>query len=174
MSTLPVTLSRVRLLGALASVLVLGTTAACAGAPPALTPQEEPCTSMACFDGLRVALTPASGRWAPGAYVLTITTPEGRTVCEGALPLAACEGGPSLRCEGPRVLVTEEGCALPADEQGFPSIEILSQPGSLEVDVARDGTTIAQGAFTPSYRSVSPNGPNCGPTCRQASEALTW
>ncbi len=154
---------------------VLATTAiACAGAAPSPAAPDLPCTAMACLDGLRIELAPAAGTWGKGSYTFEVVTPAGTTTCEGSLPLPACDAGAALRCSGPPVSIGESGCALPAEQQGFASLELNEGPATFAVTIRKDGAELAKQTFTPAYRTVSPNGPQCGPTCRQASDTLRW
>lgn len=128
---------------------------------------------MGCLDGYSLQLEPAGGRWAPGRYVFEVTTPAGTTTCEGVLPLPPCEKQ-ALTCSGPPVTIGASGCALPSDQHGFSSVELPDGPAHLEVVIRHEGATLAQMKSEPAYRTVEPNGPTCGPTCRQATGRLSW
>lgn len=146
----------------------------CGGAPASTPPPSRACTDIGCSDGLRVELAPATGSWAPGSYVFAIVTPTGTTTCEGALPLPACETGRAFRCAGPPVLITESGCALPAEAHGFSTLELAAGPPAVTITISKDGVELVRRELAPSYQTTSPNGPGCEPTCRQASETLRW
>lgn len=164
---------------AAAVALVVGGVAllACGGAaspqPPAADPGDRPCTLLGCVQGYSLQLEPADGRWAPGHYAFEVTTPAGTTTCEGDLPLPPCDRQ-ALTCSGPPVAIGVSGCALPPDQHGFASIDLPEGPAHLEVTIRRDGVQLAHTATDPAYRTVEPNGPGCGPTCRQASGRLSW
>lgn len=168
-----------RLLGRSLAALAVGTIAcpllaSCASETPDPHSPPRACTDIGCVDGLRIELQPGSGHWDKGEYAFEIETPAGKTVCKGSLPLRACEGGPSLHCEGPQVMIGESGCALPAEQHGFSTIELASGPASATIVIARDGTELARKTTAPAYRVSTPNGPGCEPTCRQASDTLRW
>jgi hypothetical protein len=69
-------------------------------------------------------------------------------------------------------MITESGCALPPDAQGFGMIVVGAGPASVALTISRGGETIAQGSWTPDYQISRPNGPLCEPVCRQATVAL--
>jgi hypothetical protein len=165
-----------RAFAAITLALLATAALACGGASLPSSPgsADRPCTAIGCLDGLHVEVTPPGGAWAPGAYSFEIVTPAGTTTCAGTLPLPACDAGPSLRCSGPPVSIGESGCALPAAQHGFAGIDLGDGPATIAIAISKDGAELTRQTFTPSYRTVSPNGPTCGPTCRQASEALRW
>lgn len=128
------------------------------------------CTLIGCIDGLTIDM-PADQRWEPGRYVFDVTL-DGRSIrCTGALPLKTCEER-SLTCNAGGVMITESGCAMPADSHGFGPIAIASGPSSIALTIRRDGQTIATGDWTPEYKTSRPNGPQCPPVCRQATVTL--
>lgn len=127
------------------------------------------CTEIGCIGGLRVELK-APGGWPPGSYTFGFALDGVPVVCSGALPLRACEAGPSLTCDVPgRVQIGESGCALPPEQHGFADILIPSSPAKLELSIQRDGQPIYAGSITPTYGVSQPNGPGCEPICRGAT-----
>lgn len=138
---------------------------------PAYAETPVACTEIGCVNGLSLTV-PTDYSWQPGAYVFSLKL-DGRTVtCKGKLPLNACDM-PSVNCDGEGVVITESGCALPSPEaQGFGDIQIESGPQQVAVSVTRDGQTLVEKILMPSYRTARPNGPQCGPECRQASIPL--
>jgi hypothetical protein len=141
---------------------------------PGGDPGSQPCTTMGCVDGLTVDLLAPGGTWAPGHYVFEVKTPAGASTCEGDLPLPACEAGPALKCSGPPIAIGASGCALPKEQHGFSSIDFPEGPAHVEVAIRRDRQPLAQIVLDPAYRTATPNGPVCGPVCRQARAALSW
>lgn len=142
----------------------------CGVAAPALALSPVACTEMGCVDGLALTVAP-DYRWQPGAYVFRLTL-DGRAVtCRGSLPLNACDM-PSLTCDGEGVMITESGCALPPEAQGFGDIQISSGPRQVAISITRDGQTLVEKTVTPTYRTARPNGSQCEPECRQASVPL--
>lgn len=132
------------------------------------------CTEIACVAGLRVGLTPSSG-WKMGSYRFDIEVDGVMTTCEGSLPLKPCTSGPSLQCTpaGQRVVISESGCALPPEQQGFSDIAISDTAAkSVTIKVSRDGTALVSKTLAPKYTTSEPNGPSCPPTCTNAAETL--
>lgn len=131
------------------------------------------CTQIGCVDGLRVEMRPASG-WAPGSYAFAVDLDGVKVTCTGALPLRACEAGPSLTCDvADKVVIGESGCALPKEQHAFSDLWVQSGPQKVEIVISRDGQELKREALTPAYTESRPNGPDCGPVCRSASATLT-
>jgi hypothetical protein len=130
------------------------------------------CTTMGCIDGLTVDVDKQV--WPKGKYKFVINADDKSTTCEGALPLPACDKGKALTCKGDvDVMIAESGCALPPEQHGFGTLTFKGMPKKVRVVVTRDGKEFAKGDFTPSYKKVQPNGPDCEPTCNHASEKMT-
>lgn len=142
-------------------------------APAATAPSNRmACTMMGCMDGLMLQTNPGYV-WKKGAYRFTFEA-EGKTeTCTGSLPLRDCDSGSSLNCTATWMQITESGCALPEENQGFGDIWINGWPKSVAVTITRDGEQIAASVFTPQYRSAQPNGAHCGPSCCQATAPLS-
>lgn len=131
---------------------------------------QQACTEIGCLDGLTIS-TSLDYVWKPGKYNFDFLI-DGRAVkCTGALPLKPCETH-SITCSEEGVMITESGCALPADAQGFGDIMLGSGPRTIKLTITRDGESIAAGNWAPKYQTSQPNGPACGPVCRQATVKL--
>ncbi|HBR68475.1 MAG TPA: hypothetical protein DEA55_03770 [Rhodospirillaceae bacterium] len=149
----------------LSSVLVVFHSGASQAAP------EMACTEMACIDGLVLNVHP-DRTWLPGNYEFTFKL-DGREVhCMGALPLKSCEVGPSVQCDGEGVQITESGCAMPPETHGFGSITFSEAPAAVDIRIVHEGNVLAERSISPAYETVRPNGPECEPSCRSASEDL--
>jgi hypothetical protein len=97
-----------------------------------------------------------------------------KVTCEGQLPLPACESGAGFQCSpGAALRLGESGCALPPAQHGLAGIDIDTMPAQVRVAVRRGGVEVGAQELTPQYREARPNGPDCEPTCRQASATLT-
>jgi hypothetical protein len=148
------------------------------------------CTAVGCADGASVTVRSADGSWADGQYSLTITV-DGRVhICDTALPqdLATQPGQvTTLTCTPalsavvlPEVTCTEtrngdgvsQSC-VPIAGRRFFTIDVPATPSQLEVVMQRDGTELLRETRTLKYEEVYPNGPECGPACRQAAVTLT-
>lgn len=134
------------------------------------------CTEIGCQDGFILMLSPSDG-WPQGAYEFALETEAGKTTCKGSIPLPPC-GQSGLTCattpdrgeKNPRVAIS--GCALDGASQSFPQIDFPDGPAQVNVRIAKDGTTLVNQVFTPQYTTSSPNGPQCGPVCRQSSASM--
>lgn len=130
------------------------------------------CTDMGCMNGLNVDVEPQA--WPKGKYKIAITADGKSSVCEGTLPLPACDKGKALSCKGDvEVMVGESGCALPPEQQGFGAFNFKGNPAKVTIEVSRNGKSVGKADFTPAYKTVQPNGPDCEPTCNHASEKMT-
>ncbi len=137
------------------------------------SPGGKVCTQIGCLDGFRIALEPAGGMPA-GAYTFAVEIDGALTTCEGSLPLAACEAGPSVTCSSDAVAIGESGCAMDPASQSFSDVifQAPNNPEAVKLTISRDGAVIGEGEFSPEYRRVQPNGPECAPTCEQAEATL--
>jgi hypothetical protein len=126
------------------------------------------CTQIGCSDGFTLALEPALR--SAGAYELTIIA-DGQTItCTTALPFdEAALGG----CSSDGAWISLSGTALPEDQQSIDGLGLSSTPAHIEVQILRDGALVASGSYSPEWAVVQPNGPECGPTCTQASDRLS-
>jgi hypothetical protein len=127
---------------------------------------------MGCAEGLVVSFGPTA-KWRPGTYVFSIYADGVEQTCKGVLPLPPCDSGRGLSCTANVATVSESGCALPASQHGFSDIYFRSGPSKVTLRVERDGDAVlADETIVPTYRTSQPNGPNCGPVCRQASATV--
>jgi hypothetical protein len=169
-------MTRLSLVGAASLLLV------CACSKGQVTPTDpddggdgtKVCTMIGCVDGLRIDLQ-AGGGWAPGQYTFEFALDGAPVRCSGALPLRACEDGPSLTCDVPdRVQIGESGCALPPEQHGFGDIYIPSGPAQVELSITRDDQPLlSRVTLSPTYTETQPNGPGCEPICRGAAAQIT-
>ena len=139
--------------------------AACAASD---TDEPKACTTIGCANGYSLDFEASS--WAQGKYTVELTIDGKPCTCEATLPLDASS---KSTCTLPEVQLGLSGSALPVGEQGLVGLVFTSQPAKIDVTVKRDGATLGQPAsFTPAYKTSQPNGPECGPTCTNASDTL--
>lgn len=137
-------------------------------------PAGKMCTEIGCVNGLRIALEKATP-WAAGNYVFAFDVEGTKITCRGALPLKACDAGPSLQCDpGDRVQIGESGCALEAAAQGFADIHFMggAPPRAVELTIIKDDQPLHTAELSPTYKTTQPNGAGCEPTCNSASETV--
>lgn len=126
------------------------------------------CTTIGCVNGYTLDFEASS--WAQGKYTVELTVDGKAGTCEATLPLDASS---KSTCTLPEVQMGLSGSALPAGQQGLVGLMFTSQPAKVEVAVKLDGAVVGQPAsFTPAYKTSQPNGPECGPTCTNASDKL--
>lgn len=128
------------------------------------------CTEIGCADGLVVQVTPTAA-WPAGEYRFTIEADGATTTCTGSLPLPEC-GTPAIRCDATGVTIGESGCALAPAEHAFSDIMFTANPASVTIEVDLDEQRVGSQSWSPSYQQVQPNGPDCEPTCTNATVAL--
>ncbi|MBL9105450.1 MAG: hypothetical protein JNL82_31230 [Myxococcales bacterium] len=132
------------------------------------------CTEIGCINGLRVTMDKATA-WAAGGYTFEIGVEGTKITCKGALPLKACDAGPSLQCDpADRVTIGESGCALPPESHGFSDIQFGGgePPREVELKIMKDGEALHTARLSPTYKTVQPNGAGCPPVCNNASETV--
>lgn len=136
-----------------------------------LEPIAKACTQMGCRSSLHIDVT--GTKPGKGKYVIEVEADGKKTQCELSLPLKACDKGPSTTCKGDvKVELGESGCALPPAEHSFGPIQLPDSPSAARVVIKKDGKPLADKRFTPAYKTLQPNGPDCEPTCKQAKEEI--
>jgi hypothetical protein len=128
------------------------------------------CTQIGCRDQL--VLQAPNVTLAPGKYLISVDADGKKASC----PLEVA--GKEMKTDGCTGDV-EVKLALPGSvpvggaEGGF-SLLFTSAPASVKVTVTSAAKKkVADQAFTPTYKTLQPNGPDCSPTCKQGQEALT-
>ncbi len=125
------------------------------------------CTEIGCENGIMIQIPQVRFRGA-GQYVYQFSLDRKKLItCKGSLPLLSCEK-PSMSCNSKIVRITEEGCALPADEQRLGDIHIDATPKKIILKVLQDKKIIGYQEWKPSYTTAQPNTKTCAPSCRQA------
>jgi hypothetical protein len=127
------------------------------------------CTQIGCRDQL--VLQAPNVKLAAGTYLLTVDADGKKSSCPlevdaKDMKTNGCIGdaGVSLALPGSVPVRGAEG--------GF-SLVFGSAPANVKVTVTSAAKKkLLDQAFTPTYKTVQPNGPDCSPTCRQAQETL--
>jgi hypothetical protein len=144
---------------------------------------------MGCFDGATVTVHSPEGTWQPGNYKLEITTAGQAHSCQITLPDDAPTqpgASASLACVPTfdAGLVPETECTQSSDGevvsqsctpiagQYFFSVALSGTPPDVDVRLARDASELLHESRALEYKDFSPNGVECGPTCRVATLEL--
>lgn len=129
------------------------------------------CTEMGCESGVTIQV-PQVRFHAKGKYVYLLSLDGKKQVkCTASLPMKSCDK-PAVTCSDKSVMIMEEGCALPPEDQRLGDIHITAQPKKLKLQVLQDSKIVASQEWKPVYSKVHPNGVECGPVCRQAAVNL--
>ena len=146
------------------------------------------CTEIGCGDGVSLELAFADHLWPDGAYEIEVALDDVEHVCTFSWPEAAPERGSvrSVGCEPSTLgasISQETDCT--GTDQGNVSLPCrplvglyglhLAAPGTpkrLQLRATRDGELLTEQALDLVYSVDQPNGPDCGPVCRESSHAL--
>lgn len=147
------------------------------------------CTDVGCLDGVWVTAAPASGEWPAGDYELELTLDGSTQKCGFHLPddlptagrVTTLDCGQGIQAgleQRSECHETTSGNAVsqsctPLPDQYELRFSLQSKPKSLGIALSRDGNVFFNDSVAPSYQISEPNGPECGPTCRQAHVDLT-
>ena len=130
--------------------------------------ESKACTMLGCVDGFDVAFPDQPS--AAGTWSVVVKTPKDTRTCTVKVPFAGID--PGVVCSGDLQLNTS-GSALAASQHRISGVHLADTPTQVTVTVQRDGAKVAEQAFAPAYKSSTPNGPGCGPTCSNASRWWT-
>ena len=140
-------------------------------APHATEPPEVVCTLVGCSDHFTIDVQPGIEVNARTRVFGSVDGAEFN--CTAVLHDHASSWCPEMRrmhCEGSGVEADEqtndESCT-----SRLLSVVIRATPKLVDVTVEHEAT-VTHRVFRPDYRIVAPNGPTCGPTCRQADARL--
>lgn len=144
------------------------------------------CTEIGCADAAGVIIRTESGEWPAGVYTLDVSFDSQVYVCSFTMPddLPEMAGqGAALDCDdpalyayfSPRVTCTEtsngnsvsQSCT-PIENQFDLQVSMYGTPAELSVELKRDDSVLVEESHTLTYEEYFPNGPECGPACRQA------
>lgn len=128
------------------------------------------CTQIGCRDQLQ--LQAPNVKLAPGTYLLSLDVDGKGASCP--LEINAKKEMSTHGCVGDPVVKL----AFPGDvpvrgaEGGF-SLVFASAPTTVKVKLVSSAKKVlSEQTFTPTYKTVQPNGPDCSPSCKQGEETL--
>jgi hypothetical protein len=142
------------------------------------------CTGIGCADGVNFTVSTADGTWVAGNYRLGLEL-DGQSVVygwrfpddvpsSGTLTLATTAAlhlqlTPEATCTEQRSgEAVSQSCTPIPNHYGILGM-ITGAVATLRITLDRDGNTVLDQSATPAYRSVYPNGAECGPGCQEAS-----
>ncbi|MSP93490.1 MAG: hypothetical protein EXR79_17145 [Myxococcales bacterium] len=128
------------------------------------------CTEIGCVNGFTVDFQ--TGTWPAGTYVVYAVTQTTTSTCTVKLPFASID--PGTVCTGDKFQLGTSGSALPAAQHSLVGVSFFDTPAEVTLTVKRDATQLATQKFTPAYKTSTPNGAGCEPTCTQANATLKW
>jgi hypothetical protein len=148
------------------------------------------CTDVGCADGASFTLRPPLSHWYDGAYSLEVTFDSTVHDCSFSVPDDLPEGGswqpltctpalsvfltPEVDCQEQHDGNNASQVCTPVPEKYFVQGSTGGTPATLHVRMLRDEAVVADETEPLSYSATQPNGPECGPTCHQASVDLTF
>lgn len=147
----------------------------CTTNSPAPAPRPTPakvCSEIGCKSGLELELARPTP-WPHGSYRFTLSIDGKSASCDGKLPLEPCERGPTFKCSDPSLSVSENGCALPAEQHAVSGLSSTATAATkVSLVIEHQGALQATAQLTPAFQTVQPNGPGCEPVCESASLRL--
>lgn len=123
------------------------------------------CTTIGCADTLGVRVAAAHGALPPGTYDVTVELDGARAKVECFVESPPVNSSCSAIENAAVFLSTQAIVGVSGDLQL--DLAVLATPSSVVVTVERDGSAVASQTLAPTYQTSRPNGPDCGPICRQ-------
>ena len=130
------------------------------------------CTLIGCADSLEVRFTGTTTR--PARYQIEVVADGVPSSCQLTIP-HECSMGPTCSAGPSNWRLILNGCEKGQPVQ--PSVDGVlfyqNAPTSFDLVVRRDDVVVGGGSFQPVYTESRPNGPECGPVCRNAPDIQT-
>jgi len=147
------------------------------------------CTLIGCFDQFSASVRRADGTFPAGNHRVEVLADGVSLSCTFTFPsdptgsaayvYAPCPSGlmvsvsPELACADVRSDSAVTRTCDPVPGRFMESISLSGTPGQVHAWQYLDDAAILDAAAAPSYQNYQPNGPECGPGCRQAAVAWT-
>jgi hypothetical protein len=142
---------------------------ACAAALAAGCSGDEECTLVGCNDGLSVTAIASEGL-RDGSYEVQLMLDDEAVTCVHPQLVAAPQQSGTCTAAAVRSsLVSYNGGAPGTAGANALVIDITGTPSQVVLRVLHDGQLVGEANYEPSYQTIMPNGPECGPTCNTAS-----
>ena len=145
------------------------------------------CTLIGCEDQFSATVTADATLVPSGTHTVNVVADGAAMTCTFPFPpdpsnqgiVAQCSSGLTLFVQPATVCTTVQTDASisqqcqPIDGKFIESIWVSGTPSVVQVQQLVGGTVILDQTVSPTYQSNEPNGPGCGPTCRQAGAEWT-
>jgi hypothetical protein len=153
--------------------------------------EQHVCTLIGCGDGVSISLRPTDGFWPDGDYTFALVVDGQTQSCIANVPKDLPQNGniaefacsPKDRsvywtqdtsCQEQRDgNSVSQTCAL-IPNRFTANTNVSGTPAVFSVSLERDGVELIGQTVSPTYKESRPNGPECGPVCRQAKVELTF
>jgi hypothetical protein len=149
----------------------------------------EGCTDIGCGVGLQLTVHPPNNIWPTGGYAFEFRFASEQHNCTIAIPdsLPAdsrstaelnCEPqldasfSPETKCSDPRTGETVRQACVPVPGHWILEVSKEGTPATVAVRVERDGVLLLEAEESPKFEESRPNGPGCGPVCKQTTVEL--
>jgi hypothetical protein len=130
------------------------------------------CSEVGCSDQATVNIRRADG--AAPRFDLRLDVDGRRIECAGPIPRNAvnCDAGVmvlsrELQDCHEEVSATARSLVCTGTGKFELVVQVLGTPKTLRITLLDGGAMVGEKSFEPNYEHVQPNGPRCGPTCRQ-------
>ena len=143
------------------------------------------CTDIGCGDGVSIVVSPESNVWQEGSYTVELELDGSRRSCNFSIPADLPPTGSvtSLECGLLEQLAectsVRQGDAVSQSCSPIPNqhrlvLDAQGQPASVTVTLKRDDAVLLSHEDEFRYVETRPNGPDCGPVCRNATVQATF
>jgi hypothetical protein len=146
-------------------------TATTTSAPTASPEGPKICTRKGCFSSLRIDLLVGKAGWSNGAYTIDVVADGKKAQCQVKVPLDCKQ---TAECTGDaKVALTLAGCdEADAKQRKVEALVLREAPAEVKVTLKRAAKTVGEQTYKPEYKVITPNGPDCEPTCKMKQEEL--
>ena len=147
------------------------------------------CTLIGCVDNFSASAQRADGSIPDGAHRIEVLADGTTLKCTFTLPLAilqtggtvqpTCDAGltvtvvPAMICIQTQTATSSSSTCDVLPGKFVETLTLSGAPGQVHVWQYADDLPILDAAVAPQYQDRQPNGPGCGPVCRQASVSWT-
>lgn len=141
------------------------------------------CPLVGCDNAFSAQISVSVSGVPAGTHTVTVTVDGVTTSCSFQFPPDAATLARGVTCSGSAYvgLTAAQTCqsaggsetCQPVPGQYVESVTVFGTPQSIQVQQTVGGTVVLDEDLTPSYQSYQPNGPDCPPTCQEASVQWT-